>query len=87
MSRTEKQATPELPVVRPRRQAIPPRYLDDFYVDYTVPHQPLHSDDEQSTKGATGPEQGKRPAFKEFQHTESGPEPTKDTSTGSSERS
>ncbi|KAG1927605.1 pregnancy zone protein [Pimephales promelas] len=36
-------------------KVIPPRYLDDFYVDYTVPHQLLHSD-EQPTNGATGSE-------------------------------
>ncbi|KAG1931060.1 hypothetical protein F2P79_021873 [Pimephales promelas] len=60
MSRTERQATSVPPVVRPRRQVIPQRYLDDFYVDYTVPHQFLHSD-EQPTNGATGSEPVKIP--------------------------
>jgi len=86
MSRTERQATSVPPVVRPHRHVIPPRYLDDFYVAYTVPHQLLHSD-EQPTNGSTGSEPGKRPAFKEFTCIESGPELMKSMSTGSSERS
>nr|XP_055027021.1 uncharacterized protein LOC129416681 [Misgurnus anguillicaudatus] len=85
MSQSERQSMPDQPVVRPRRQVIKPRYLDDFYVDYTMQRQPLHSHNEQPMPSATGRAFDKErvPA----QNTESRPVPTQEMITGSSGRS
>ncbi|KAF5907374.1 uncharacterized protein DAT39_002865 [Clarias magur] len=85
MFRTARQPTPPSTVVRPRRRATPPRYLDDFYIDYTVQRQPICSDDVQQICGTTGLELGERPTSL-VPDTGSRPELARDVSTGSIDR-